>query len=174
MTIVTATEESEIVGYPMKIATAAVAAQNDVVKFSEVGVIPFFVNVQYNKTAAATSGGQFVEWKYAEVCTTAAFADVTTTAITYDGATANERTSGSFYVRNSRSGEVMFVKSDSGYTTTEGTLTVVRGCLGTAAAAISNNDYLYCMNSLVFTGAATGTALIGYFELPELHKATFF
>lgn len=174
MTIVTATEESEIVGYPMKIATAAVAAQNDTVKFSEVGVIPFFVNVQYNKTAAATSGGQYVEWKYAEVCTTAAFADVTTTAITYDGATANERTSGSFYVRNSRSGEVMFVKSDSGYTTTEGTLTVVRGCLGTAAAAISNNDYLYCMNSLVMTGAATGTALIGYFELPELHKATFF
>ena len=174
MTIVTATEESEIVGYPMKIATAAVAAKNDTVKFSEVGVIPFFVNIQYNATGNATSSGQFVEWKYAEVCTTAAFADVTTTAITYDGATANERTSGSFYVRNSRSGEVMFVKSDSGYTTTEGTLTVVRGCLGTAAAAISNNGYLYVMNSLVMTGAATGTALIGYFELPELHKATFF
>lgn len=174
MTIVTATEESEIVGYPFKIASGAVAAQNDCLKFSETGVIPFFVNIQYNATGNATSSGQFVEWKYAEVCTTAAFADVTTTAITYDGATANERTSGGFYVRNSRSGEVMFVKSDSGYTTTEGTLTVVRGCLGTAAAAISNNDYLYVMNSMVMTGAATGTALVGYFELPELHKAKFF
>ena len=174
MTIVTATEESEIVGYPMKIATAAVAAQNDTVKFSEVGVIPFFVNIQYNKTAAATSGGQYVEWQYAEAVTDAAFADVTATAITYDGGTANQKTSGSFYVRNSRSGEVMFVKSDSGYASTSGTLTVVRGCLGTTAAAISNNDYLYVLNSLVMTGAATGTALIGYFELPELHKATFF
>jgi len=174
MTIVTATEESEIVGYPMKIATAAVAAQNDTVKFSEVGVIPFFVNIQYNATTNATSGGQFVEWKYAEVCTTAAFADVTTTAITYDGATANERTSGSYYVRNSRTGECMFVKADSGSTTTTGDLTVVRGCLGTAAAAVLENDYLYCMNSMVMTGAATGTALVGYYELPELHKAVFF
>ena len=68
----------------------------------------------------------------------------------------------------------MFVKSDSGYTTTEGTLTVVRGCLGTAAAAVLENDYLYCMNSMVFTGTATGTALVGYYELPELHKAVFF
>lgn len=170
----TATKQSEIVGYPMCFATGTVAAQNDAVKFSEVGVIPFFVNMQKNTTTTATSGGTNVEWRYAEVCASAANADVASTAIAYDGGTAAERTSGSFYVRNSNSGEVMFVKADSGYTGTSGTLTVVRGCLGTTAAAVTNKDYLFCLNSLVFSGAAVGTALIGYFALPELHKATFF
>lgn len=175
MAVVTPTEQSEIVGYPLKIASGTVAAQNDSLCFAETGVIPFFVNVQYNKTGAATSGGQFVEWKYAEVAVTASGACASTvTSINYDGGTASERTSGSYYVRNSRTGECMFVKADSGYTTTTGDLTVVRGCLGTAAAAVLENDYLYCMNTLVMTGAATGTALVAYIELPELHKATFF
>jgi len=175
MAVVTATEQSEIVGYPFKIASGTVAAQNDCLKFPEVGVIPFFVNIQYNKTGAATSGGSNVEWKYAEVAVTASGACASTvTTINYDGGTANERTTGSYYARNSRTGECMFVKADSGSTTTTGDLTVVRGCLGTAAAAVLENDYLYCMNSMVMTGAATGTALVGYYELPELHKATFF
>ena len=174
MTIATAVKESEIVGYPLCFATASVAAQNDTVKFSEVGVIPFFVNIQKNTTTTATSGGQYVEWAYAEVCADAANADVTSTAITYDGATANDRLSGGFYVRNSNSGEVMYVKSDSGYAGTSGTLTVVRGALGTTPAAIANNDYLFVLNSLHFTGAAVGTALIGYFALPELTKAKVF
>lgn len=172
----TATKQSEIVGYPMCFATGTVAAQNDAVKFAEVGIIPFFVNVQKNSTTTATSGGQFVEYRYAEVVVDAAagISDLAATSIAYDGATANERTSGSYYVRNANSGEVMFVKTDSGSTGTSGTLTVVRGCLGTAPAAIANNDYLFVMNSLVFSGAAVGTAVIGYFALPELHKATFF
>jgi len=173
MTVVTATEQSEIVGYPFKIASGAVAAQNDTLKFAETGVVPFFVNVQYNATGMATSGGQYVEWKYAECKVTTTY-DTDDTSIVYDGGTASQRTSGGYYARNSRTGEVIFVKADSGYTSTGGTLTAVRGCLGTTAAAMADEDFLYCMNSMVFTGTATGTALVGYYELPELNKATFF
>lgn len=169
MAVVTITKQSEIVGYPFNIASGAVAAANDCIKFAEAGVIPFFVNIQNNATTVATSS----PYRYAEVKATTTY-DTDDTAIVYDGGTASERTDGSFYARNARTGEVVFVKSDSTPTGTGGTMTVVRGCLGTTAAAMADEDYLFCMNSLVSTGAATGTAIVGYFALPELHKATFF
>ena len=163
------TKQSEIVGYPFNIASGAVAAANDCIKFSEAGVIPFFFNIQNNTTLTATTG----EYRFAEMKATTTY-DTDDTSIVYDGGTASERTTGSYYARNGRTGEVIFVKTDSGSTTTTGTLAVVRGCLGTTAAAMADEDFLFCLNSLVSTGAATGTALVGYFALPELHKATFF
>ena len=169
MAVVTITKQSEIVGYRFNIASGAVAAANDCIKFSEVGVIPFFFNVQNNTTLTATTG----EYRFAECKATTTYA-ATDTSIVYDGGTANERTATNYYARNGRTGEVIFVKADSGTTTTTGTLTCIRGCLGTTAAAMADEDFLFCLNSLVSTSAATGTALVGYFALPELHKATFF
>jgi hypothetical protein len=67
----------------------------------------------------------------------------------------------------------MYVRADSGYTTTTGTLTVDRGALGTTAAAISNNDYLFVMNALKLTGTATGLEQVAYLKYPEDPKATF-
>lgn len=169
MAVVTGAVQSTVVGYPFKIATGAKAAAADCVKFGEGGVIPFFVNIQNNATTVATNDS----FRYAQMKATTTY-DADDTSIVYDGGTANERTTGGYFARNGRTAEVIFVKADSGSTTTTGTLTVVRGCLGTAAAAMEDEDYLFCLNSLVLTGAATGTALIGYFALPEETKATFF
>jgi hypothetical protein len=173
MTVAAASIKSTIVGYPFKIATGAVAAQNDCVTFAETGIIPFFFNMQNNSTTTASSGGAYVGWRYAEMKATTTYA-ATDTSIVYDGGTASERTTGSYYARNGRTGEVIFVKTDSGPTTTTGTLTVIRGCLGTTAAAMADEDFLFCLNSLVATGTATGTALVGYFSLPALTKAKVF
>jgi hypothetical protein len=90
----------------------------------------------------------------------------TDTAIVYDGAAANTRSAGGFYILNATSGEIMYVSNDSGYTTTTGTMTVRRGCLGTAAAAIANNAELYILNSWVLGSATTGPTELVYIPLP--------
>lgn len=170
MTVVAVTKQSEIVGYPMSFATGNVAATGDCITFAESGVIPFFFTLQNNTTGDATCSAQ---WNYAKCVVTTTY-DTAATSIVYDGGTANERLATNYYARNGRTGEVIFVKSDSGVTTTTGTLVVVRGCLGTTAAAMADSDNLYVQNSIVSTSALVGTAVIGYFALPELHKATFF
>lgn len=172
MAIVTPTQTQTVVGYPFHLAKGAKAAQNDFLVFGSgvTGIIPLAAVTYSNATGGATNDS----FGYAEVCVDASSGlAATITAIPYDGATANTRTSGGFFVKNGRSGEIMYVRADSGYTTTSGTLTVDRGALGTTAAAISNNDYLFVMNSLKLTGSATGTEQVAYLKYPEDPKATF-
>jgi hypothetical protein len=67
---------------------------------------------------------------------------------------------------------MIYVVSDTGLkSATSGTLTVIRGCLGTTAAAIADNEYLHVMNSIVLTGATVGKELLFYMELPRIPKA---
>jgi len=92
--------------------------------------------------------------------------DADDTSIVYNGATALQRTSGGYYVINDATGEIMEVITDSGYTTTAGTIVVRRGALGSTAAAITNDDALYVLNCLIFTSSNVGTHLFRYFPLP--------
>lgn len=171
MTNVTPTQTQTVVGYPFHLAKGAKAAQNDFLVFDSVtGVIPISTVTWANGTGGATSD----TFGYAEMLVDAsAGLAATITAIPYDGATASTRTLGGYFVKNGRSGEIMYVRADDGYTTTTGTLTVNRGALGTTAAAISNNDYLFILNALKLTGTATGTAQVVYLKYPEDPKATF-
>lgn len=172
MTIVTPTQTQTVVGYPFHLAKGAKAAQNDFLVFGSgvTGVIPLTA-VTYSN---ASGGAATDTFGYAEVCVDASSGlAATVTAIPYNGATANARTAGGYFVKNGRSGEIMYVRSDSGYTSTSGTLTVNRGALGTPAAAISNDDYLFVMNSLKLTGTATGLEQVAYLKYPEDPKATF-
>jgi len=90
------------------------------------------------------------------------------TTIAYDGATADSRPIGGYYVL-STSGEILFVYSDSGSDGAAGNLTVRRGCLGTTASAtgVDNNDVLYVLCSVTLTANTTGIVNFSYYELPS-------
>jgi hypothetical protein len=76
---------------------------------------------------------------------------------------------------NPNTGEMIYVVSDAMATTdVTGTLTIIRGCLGTTAAALTANEYLMVMNSIKLTGAVAGVAFVQYNELPRLPKASVF
>lgn len=172
MTNVTPTQTQTVVGYPFHLAKGAKAAQNDFLVFGSgvTGVIPLSAVTWTNGTGGATNDS----FGYAEVVVDASGGlAATITAIPYNGAAASTRTSGGYFVKNGRSGEIMYVRADSGYTSTSGTLTVERGALGTTAAAIVNDDYLFVMNSLKLTGTATGLEQVVYLKYPEDPKATF-
>ena len=106
-------------------------------------------------------------WTYATIVVAAAVADTTTQSVTYDGATANMRTSGGYYVLNDTTKEVMWVEVDSGYDSTSGTLTVQRGALGSTAVAVGNNDVLHVLNCIVITNStAAGDFIAKFTPLP--------
>lgn len=171
MTIVTPTIKSTVVGYPFKIAVGAKAAKDDVLTFGDPGVIPFNIMVENNATGVATNE---YAYNYAEVKITTTY-DTDDTSLVYDGGTANQRGNGGWFGRNRRTQEVIYVKADSGYTSTTGTLTVVRGALGTTAVAMADEDYISILNTLVLTGSATGNAYVTYVTMPDCEvKATFF
>ena len=174
MTIVNGTTAATIAGYPIKTCVAAKAAQNDTVLLPAPGGIPISVMVVNNGSAASA---EEYGWKLNTVCAaepSAGTFTATDTAIEYDGATASTRPSGGYFVMNATTGEVMFVSADSGYDGTSGTLTVIRGCLGTTASTIANNEYLAILGSLYLPINLAGKAVIVYLELPQDPKSDFF
>jgi hypothetical protein len=170
MTIVGATGKG-VVGYPFKNVIAAKAAADDTLLFTDPGVIiDSIVSFSVGNTGAATSD----TFGYNIVKVQGAHAGTATTSIIYDNATANTRPVGSYYLFNANTGEMIWVIKDSGYTTTTGTLTVVRGVLGTTAVAIADNENLHIMNSIILRGATVGLELVSYKALPSLAKSNFF
>lgn len=172
MTIVNGTTGGTVVGYPYCGIIAAKAAQNDILTiFDKKGFVPREVMVHAN--AAAGSSATTEPWEYT-VIRVNGIAGVGDTSMPYDTAVANERTSGDYYVFSPVNGEMLYVKNDSGYTTTSGTLTVVRGCLGTTESSIADDSYLIVMNAIKLKGSATGKIVMFYDALPEDHKANLF
>ena len=100
--------------------------------------------------------------------------DSSATSIAYDGATANTRKGAGYLVVNDATGEIMYVEKDSAPTATSGTLTVRRGALGTEPAAITDNDVLYILCTVVATSSNTGTHFIRYHKLPDDPKVLFY
>lgn len=94
--------------------------------------------------------------------------DADTVSIVYDTAAADARPAGNYYIMTV-SGELIFVAKDSGYDDVTGTLTVVRGALGTtpSATGIANNNTLYILCGLTLVGATTGEIVVTYTPLPE-------
>lgn len=114
-------------------------------------------------------------WAHAKIVAAAAVATTTGTTVTYDGATANQRIAGGYYILNNTSGEIMYVVNDTGYDSTSGTLTVVRGALGTTAVAIGDNDEFNVLNCIVITTATAVGAFAGKFTpLPNDPKCKIF
>jgi hypothetical protein len=170
---VSAVTGATICGYPMHFLIANKVAQNDVVTvFDKPGIVPFLVMDLTN--AASLSGGTQDWWEYTTVRNTGGELS-TSAAIEYDGAVIDERTTGGYYMLAPASGEIFYVKADSGHDATSGNLTgCIRGALGTTAADIANDDYMFVMNSILLKGANVGKVLIGYFALPDEPKANFF
>jgi len=118
-------------------------------------------------TLASSSNNEAPDYaipQYGVALSTAAYADVTTTSIVIDGAGADATQTRNvpFYAK-CKSGEIIEVLADSAPGEATATWTIRRGCLGTTAAAIADNDYFEILNQLVFTstrfGDATGVVL---------------
>lgn len=154
------TSTSNTVAYPWKMATFTKVTQSDWTLLDCAGTLAF---------TARHVNGSLETPTYPTVTADEAVDGFTAaeTAIAYDGATANTRPSGGYYVRNGTAGEILYVYSDSGYTGASGTLTVRRGCLGTTAAAIANDATLYILSTIILGSATTGPALITYLPLPD-------
>ena len=153
------TSTSTMVAYPWKLATFAKVTQSDWTILDCAGTLAFDARDVTGAVETPT---------YADVDAVHATAYGTTdTAIVYDGATANARSAGGFYIRNSTGGEIMYVVADSAPAAAGGTFTVRRGCLGTTPAAIANNAVLVILNTIIFGSATTGPATITYLPLPD-------
>lgn len=136
-------------------------AQNDIIVFGVPGVQDVSATLYTGAVEAATYPVLSVHNK--GVAYTAA-----STSIVYDGATADSRLSGGFYVL-STSGEILFVYADSGYAGATGTLTVRRGCLGTTASltGLADDDVLYVLSSITLSTNSAGIVNFSYYELPS-------
>lgn len=102
----------------------------------------------------------------------------TDTSIIYNEASpaSMTRATGGFYVMASTGDEIMYVQNDSGYTADTGRLTVVRGALGTTAAAASvADDVVLNVLNVVVTGAdIDGRAFLRGVVLPSDPKVNMF
>jgi len=99
----------------------------------------------------------------------------TDTAIVADAATSSRQVP--YYVQaGATGGEIMMVVTDATPTTSTGTLTVIRGCLGTTAAAASLVDdvVLYIKNIVVFGQATTGVVDFEFTPLPYEPKTKLY
>jgi hypothetical protein len=100
----------------------------------------------------------------------------TTTSIVYNEASpgSTTRLPGAYYIMHATTGEIMWVVNDSGYTADTGTLTVVRGCLGTTAGLCADDAVLNVLNVIVTGADIDGRAFVRGVILPSNYKAPMF
>lgn len=158
-----------IVGEVPVEASVTTATQNDWVILPHAGALHVIGTNFYNGGMEATA----VSHPTIVVNLDAGY-DEDATSIVYDNGTANQRTAGGWYGIIDATGEIIHVQVDSGYAATEGTLTVKRGALGTTPAAITNNDVIYVLNTLIFTSANVGTHLFRYTPIPNDPRINFY
>jgi hypothetical protein len=98
----------------------------------------------------------------------------TTTSIVVDAGVITRQTP--YYVQTAVGGELMLVVSETAVGNAASTLTVIRGCLGTTAAAanVADDVTLYIRNMVVFGSATTGIIEFHFFPLPLEPKAQLF
>lgn len=150
-----------IVGEVPVEASVSITTQNDWVLLPHAGALHITGKNFYDGGCEATA----VSYPTLTVDLLAGY-EATDTSIAYDGAAADMRVSGGYYVVVDATQEIMFVQTDSGYDGATGTLSVKRGALGTTAAAITNDDILYVLSTLIFTSAHVGTQFFRYYPLP--------
>ena len=109
-----------------------------------------------------------VTWEYGVALSTAAYAAVTTTSIVVDGAGAHATITRQLpFFAKCKSGEIIEVIADSAPEAATATWTIRRGCLGTTATAIADNDYFEIMNQIVMASTPVGTVTGILFTLPD-------
>lgn len=171
MSAVDATIQATTAGYAsvIRFATANVAAQNDIITFSgEKGIIPIHMMVLGNATSSATIFGTAC---YYQLRCNGANSSSNTTATYNEAAVGVTTYSTGAYILVSTTGEIMYCTTDSQSGET-GTMTVVRGCLGTTAAAYANDAYLFLLNTLKIDCLPAGVRYIAYIPYPDDPKAS--
>lgn len=103
-----------------------------------------------------------------------AIAAVTGTKLNVTSAPVNRLAGQGFYILNNNTGEVMYVIADSARTSATATLTVIRGCLGTTATAITASDTMYILNCITLAGSTTGYIMVSFDPMPPEPKANQF
>jgi hypothetical protein len=80
-----------------------------------------------------------------------------------------------YYIQTT-SGEIILVLTDSAPTTSAGTLTVQRGCLGTTASltGLAHTNTVYILNIVVFGAATTGVVTGRFTPMPTNPGAQLF
>jgi hypothetical protein len=93
----------------------------------------------------------------------------TDTTVAIDGAGAGGAGAGRIvpYFARCASGEIIEVISETLPETAASTLTIRRGCLGTTAATLADNDYISILNQFVIVSATVGEITAMAFPMPE-------
>ena len=156
------TEEAvAFVGYPQKVAFVKTVTTGDWITLADPGA----VGINLNTATGQIYGNSAQTALYATMVATAASS--TTASITYSTVTdASMLASSGCYIRIEN--EIVYVKAGGG--ATSGTLTVVRGCLGTTAATHTGATG-YILNCLVLTTGTVGQHVITYVPLPNDPRA---
>jgi hypothetical protein len=138
----------------------------DAVTFPDAGVIPIAFQCLTTGASGYTLSATPMAWSYCTLAVSEGIAGVTDTTIPYaTAAPGAERKAAGYFIRNPRTGEIMYVEADSGYSSTSGTLTVKRGALGTTPATIVHSQYLEVMCSLHLPGPETGQVWMVYMPM---------
>jgi len=112
----------------------------------------------YSCAAANATVGVAVTFKYGEIAINSAAMTTTSTSLPCDGAGAGAGALARVvpYFAKTPTGEIIEVLAESDSAAVASTLTVRRGCLGTTAGALADNDILSIMNQLIVTNTAVG------------------
>jgi hypothetical protein len=119
-------------------------------------------------TANATAGA-LVTFKYGEIVINSSALTAASTTLPCDGAGAKGTGLGRIvpYFAKTPTGEIIEVIAESAPDAAASNLTVRRGCLGTTAGALADNDNLSIMNQFVVGNAAVGPVSGLAFPMPE-------
>lgn len=124
-----------------------------------------------------TGTAMTVDYGTMHVLNAGAAYSATSTSIVYDNGSPGscQRLPGGYYIETT-SGELIYVLKDSGYTADGGTLTVVRGCLGTTASAtgVANTNVLQVKNVIVTAADVDARIVLRGVVLPNEYKAQLF
>jgi hypothetical protein len=143
----------QIVGYPENLAFVNKATQNDVLLFPQDPMI--LIENAYLDEYGAES--------FVMNSLTVASVASTDTTLTYSAGSGVPRLKGSYFLKIGS--EYVHVKSDTDETAATGTLTVIRGVLGTTIADHAGGS-AYIQNSIKLTSVNVGQVKILYKGVP--------
>jgi flagellar basal body rod protein FlgF len=158
-----------LVGEVTKVGIVAKATQHDWVVLDDV---PGAIDV----TARNLAGGlESHVYGKVQVNNGGTAYTATSTSIAYDNGAPASTGTGNYYAMTDE-GEIVYVIKDSAPTADNGTLSVVRGCLGTTAKAdgVADGDWLYLLNVFTLASSNTTPTIITYKGLPEDYGVPLF
>jgi hypothetical protein len=119
---------------------------------------------------AATTGANAAESTFSYGAATAGAATSAATSVAVTSAVIDRTGMTPFYAITP-AGEIIMVTGDSAPTNASSTWTIMRGCLGTTAATITNTDVLGVLNCVILGAAAVGKGFFVFLPLPAEPKA---